>query len=258
MYDYVNRPRRNIIEVLYDFRHTTPNIPFEYLFDLIPPIRPRAFSIASSPSVHKDRIQLLVAVVSFKTKLLVKERLGLCSNYLKRLAPGAAVVPIWVRRGTFAFPPPSTPLVMVGPGTGIAPFRSFVTEALHRGDNEESDKLMLAVFFGCRRKQSDFYFATEWPKLEETSGGRFRFFSAFSRDQEDKEYVQHVIERHAEIIEEVIFERQGSVFIAGNAKMMPDQVMDAVKKASGLSAEDAEKYTDRMLATKRLQMETWS
>lgn len=69
LYDYCNRPKRNILEVLHDFRHTTPNIPPEYLFDLIPPIKPRSFSIASSQRYHGSVLELLVAVVHYKTIL---------------------------------------------------------------------------------------------------------------------------------------------------------------------------------------------
>ena len=69
LYDYCNRPKRNILEVLHDFRYTTPNIPVDFLFDLIPAIKPRSFSIASSPFAHPGRIELLVAVVKFKTNL---------------------------------------------------------------------------------------------------------------------------------------------------------------------------------------------
>ena len=66
LYDYCNRPRRNILEVLYDFRHTTPNIPLEYLFDLFPVVKPRAFSIASSWDKTPKKIQLLIAVVNYR------------------------------------------------------------------------------------------------------------------------------------------------------------------------------------------------
>ena len=79
LYDYVNRPRRNILEVLYDFRHTTPNIPLEYLFDLIPAIKPRAFSIASCHQEARRQLQLLVARVKYRSTL-VKPRVGLCST----------------------------------------------------------------------------------------------------------------------------------------------------------------------------------
>ena len=69
LYDYCNRPKRNILEVLYDFRHTTPNIPEHYLFDLIPPVKPRSFSIASSQRHHGSVLELLVAVVNYRTVL---------------------------------------------------------------------------------------------------------------------------------------------------------------------------------------------
>jgi sulfite reductase alpha subunit-like flavoprotein len=262
LYDYVNRPRRNILEVLYDFRHTTPNIAFNYLFDLLPPVRPRSFSIASAPSVHGGKVQLLVAVVSFRTQL-VKQRLGLCSSFLASCNVGDKV-PIWVKKGTFSFPleeqSPQKPMIMVGPGTGIAPFRSFALERLHL-DRNNGGKSDLVVFFGCRNRRGDYYFADEWENMkasEEVDNG-FKFFAAFSRDQEDKEYVQHLIEKKADLVREFVQERGGSVYIAGNAKMMPDQVMDEIKKSlAGLEENENEKYVEEMVAKKRLQMETWS
>ena len=261
LYDYVNRPRRNILEVLYDFRHTTPNIPLEYLFDLMPPIRPRAFSISSSPSAHAGKIQLLVAVVSFRTKLLVKERLGLCSNFLASCAPGT-LVPIWVRKGTMDFGLDKGTgelrglTICVGPGTGIAPFRSFVSEYAHHLQSKgESAKIL--VFFGCRNREKDFYFRDEWESLRERCGGGVRFFTAFSRDQEDKEYVQHVVRRESPLVAQ--FVRDGArVFIAGNAKQMPDQVTQEIARAVGKSGEEADKFVEEMICLKRLQMDTWS
>ena len=76
LYDYCNRPKRNILEVLHDMRYTTPNIPVDFLFDLIPAIKPRSFSIASSPTAHPGRIELLVAVVKFKTNLKIPRWVG--------------------------------------------------------------------------------------------------------------------------------------------------------------------------------------
>ncbi|PKK18587.1 hypothetical protein A306_00000217, partial [Columba livia] len=86
LYSYCNRPRRTTLEALWDFPHTTCAIPPEYLLDLIPRIRPRAFSIASSTLAHPDRIQILVAVVRYKTRLS-KPRRGLCSTWLASLNP---------------------------------------------------------------------------------------------------------------------------------------------------------------------------
>merc|ERR1712013_741174 len=115
LYEYCNRPRRHILEVLYDFRHSTPNIPFEYLFDLIPPIKPRSFSIASPPG--GTVLELLVAVVRYRSSLKAP-RLGLCSNWLASMKPGSQV-PVWVRRGAFTFPKEPTPVLMVGPSLAI-------------------------------------------------------------------------------------------------------------------------------------------
>jgi equilibrative nucleoside transporter 1/2/3 len=102
LYTYCNRPKRNVLEVLQDFPHATENIPEDYLFDLIGPIKPRAFSIASSMKGMGDVVQVLVALVHYQTKLK-KPRLGLCSNWLARLKPGDSV-PVWTEKGSFHFP----------------------------------------------------------------------------------------------------------------------------------------------------------
>lgn len=102
LYNYCNRPRRNITEVLRDFPHAVENITVDILFEIFSPIRPRAFSIASSCLAHKNEVHILVAVVKYKSKL-VKERLGLCSNWLKGLIVGEKV-PIWIKKGSFRFP----------------------------------------------------------------------------------------------------------------------------------------------------------
>ena len=91
LYTYCHRPRRTAIEVLQDFPLTTARLPFDYVFDLFPTIRARSFSIASSPIVHPNRIQLLVAVVRYKTIISIP-RDGLCSNYLAGLQPGDHIV----------------------------------------------------------------------------------------------------------------------------------------------------------------------
>ncbi|XP_014675803.1 PREDICTED: NADPH-dependent diflavin oxidoreductase 1-like [Priapulus caudatus] len=127
LYAYCNRPRRSIVEVLQDFVHVRGEIPFDRLFDLLPAMQPRAFSIASSLQAHPDEIQILMAVVEYRTKLLEPRR-GVCSTWLSALTPGGDVkIPIWVKRGSIRFPrEPTTPVIMVGPGTGVAPFRSYL------------------------------------------------------------------------------------------------------------------------------------
>ncbi|XP_047625007.1 NADPH-dependent diflavin oxidoreductase 1 isoform X4 [Phacochoerus africanus] len=133
--EYCTRPRRTILEVLCDFPHTASAVPPAYLFDLIPPIRPRAFSIASSLLAHPERLQILVAVVQYRTRLKEPRR-GLCSSWLASLDPGQGPVqvPLWVRSGGLKFPETrDTPVILVGPGTGVAPFRAAIQERVARG-----------------------------------------------------------------------------------------------------------------------------
>jgi len=226
LYEYCNRPRRNMLEVLEDFQlHAAPYIPFEYLFDLFPPIKPRAFSIASSPKAAPDRIQLLIAVVKFKSKL-VEPRVGLCSNWLTTLNPGDRV-PIWIKKGTFKFPTnPVTPIVMVGPGTGVAPFRSFITDQIQ--PRSDPNVRPMRLYFGCRNSLKDFYFGDEWAQIQDKFP-EVRVRAAFSREDPDTPcYVQHLIKADSEDVFKLIFDQKGSFFIAGRAKQMPDQVIFSV------------------------------
>ncbi|XP_040601199.1 NADPH-dependent diflavin oxidoreductase 1 isoform X4 [Mesocricetus auratus] len=144
LWEYCNRPRRTILEVLCDFPHTAAAIPPDYLLDLIPRIRPRAFSIASSLLAHPRRLQILVAVVQYRTRLKEPRR-GLCSSWLASLNPeqGLVQVPLWVRPGSLVFPEtPNTPIIMVGPGTGVAPFRAAIQERVAHGQTAGSGLLL--------------------------------------------------------------------------------------------------------------------
>lgn len=102
LYSYTNRPRRNIVEVLRDFPHATKNLTAEMLFELMTPIKAREFSIASSFLAHKNEVHILLAIVKYKTKL-IKERFGLCSNYLGDMGIGDEITAC-LKRGSFKFP----------------------------------------------------------------------------------------------------------------------------------------------------------
>ncbi|XP_045659679.1 NADPH-dependent diflavin oxidoreductase 1 isoform X1 [Ursus americanus] len=256
LYSYCSRPRRTILEVLCDFPHTAGAIPADYLLDLIPPIRPRAFSIASSLLAHPSRLQILMAVVQYQTRLKEPRR-GLCSSWLASLDPGQGPVqvPLWVRPGGLTFPEtPDTPVIMVGPGTGVAPFRAAVQERVAQGQNGNF------LFFGCRWRDQDFYWEAEWMELERR--GCLTLFTAFSREQEQKVYVQHRLRELGPLVWELL-DRRGAYFsLAGNAKCMPADVSEALtsifQKEGGLSGPDAASYLARLQRTRRFQSETWA
>ncbi|XP_008052870.2 NADPH-dependent diflavin oxidoreductase 1, partial [Carlito syrichta] len=217
--------------------------------DLVPPIRPRAFSIASS-------LLILVAVVRYQTRLKEPRR-GLCSSWLASLDPGQGPVrvPLWVRPGGLTFPEtPDTPVIMVGPGTGVAPFHAAIQERVAQGRTGNF------LIFGCRRRDQDFYWEAEWRDLEKR--GCLTLVTAFSREQEQKVYVQHRLRELGPLVWELLDRRGAHFYLAGNAKHMPAGVSEALESVfqeeGGLSGSDAAAYLARLQRTPRFQMETWA
>ena len=184
-------------------------------------------------------------------------RLGLCSNFLANSQIGTKI-PIWVKKGTLKFPnEPMLPYVLVGPGTGVAPFRSLIQDELSSGS-----KRTIYLIFGCRNRLNDFYFKNEWDILRQKYDN-FKVLTAFSRDQEDKHYVQHVISDNKELFGDLLVNQDAFIYIAGNSKNMPDQVKDAFKDAVMTQDDDgdekeAKKFIEQLIIEKRYQMETWS
>ncbi|XP_066222695.1 NADPH-dependent diflavin oxidoreductase 1 isoform X1 [Saccopteryx leptura] len=256
LHEYCNRPRRTTLEVLCDFPHTAAAIPPDYLLDLIPPVRPRAFSIASSLLAHPGRLQILVAVVQYQTRLKEARR-GLCSSWLASLDPGQGPVrvPLWVRPGGLTFPQtPDTPVIMVGPGTGVAPFRAAIQERVAQGQKGN------LLFFGCRRRNQDFYWEADWTELEKR--GCLTLVTAFSREQEQKVYVQHRLRELGPLVWELLDHQGACFYLAGNAKYMPAGVSEALtsvfQEEGGLSGPDAAAYLAQLQRTLRFQTETWA
>jgi len=257
LYGYCYRSKRNYLEVFQDFPNAAANIPLGYLFDLIPGMKPRAFSIASAPSVHHNQLHILMAVVNYKTNLH-RPRLGVCSNWLASFKESDIKnkkIRLWVTKGSINLPKdPDTPIVMVGPGTGVAPFRSIIQERASK------DQRGNVLFFGSRSKKKDFFFKEEWDEL--CAANHLKLFTAFSRDQGHKIYVQHRIKECSQLVWDVMEMQKGYFYIAGNAKDMPAAVMeslkDIAKQCGKLSDEETEQYFKKLDATRHLQYETWS
>merc|ERR550517_1055135 len=191
-------------------------------------------------------MELLVAVVNYST-VLKSPRRGLCSTWISRLGPGD-IVNITTKRGTLAFPPPPTPVVMVGPGTGVAPFRSFLL------DNSQQQRNCL-LYYGSRNKKADFFFEEEWKLLE-----KLEVVTAFSRDQEDKIYVQHRMKETKELLCSLMLDQGAWLFVAGSAKNMPGQVRAALLSAlaSRVGEDQAASFVEDLESSGKYQMETWS
>jgi sulfite reductase alpha subunit-like flavoprotein len=198
--EYATRPHRTCAEILVEFASARP--PLAYYLDLAPPLRERYFSISSSPSLHPTSVHITVAVVRYQTRIQAP-RSGVCSTYLAGLRPAGYspdrtdgdTVGVWLRQGCLRLPShPSAPLVMVGPGTGVAPFRAFVqtrqTQRAALAHEEENgvgtnggsvgDACLL---FGCRRADHDYLYADEW-HAHVRRGELQQLHVAFSREPE--------------------------------------------------------------------------
>jgi sulfite reductase alpha subunit-like flavoprotein len=191
LYDYTTRPRRSILEVLDEF--TSVKIPWQRICSIIPFMRGRQFSIASGGSLkthpsseNVTKVELLVAIVKYKT-IIKRIRQGVCTRYIASLEPDQKIT-VTLQKGGLN-PRRSDlekPVVMIGPGTGVAPARSLIHErmqwrqeaGLHRFDEAHTAD---TLFFGCRNAEQDYFFKDEWQYLAKETG--LNVFAAFSRDQ---------------------------------------------------------------------------
>ncbi|KAH6565050.1 hypothetical protein BASA60_006255 [Batrachochytrium salamandrivorans] len=256
LYAYCHRVRRTTMEVLKDF--VSVKVPVKYLFDLIPLIRPRSFSIASGPlensaSKQPCEVQLVVGIVTYQTQLR-EMRHGVCTKWMAQLQQGDRVQ-FGISRGIFRLPfSINTPVICIGVGTGIAPIRSILEARWEHGASEN------ILFIGTRSKNKDFLFEDEWEHM--VTEGSLQLFLAFSRDQEQKVYVQHRIKEQGRMLWEMINDRGAIVYLSGNSKQMPADVNEAfvhVFQVYGkLDREGAEKLMIEMQAKKRYQQECWS
>jgi len=251
---YVNKEQRSLLKVLEDFPSARP--PIEYLVDLIPRLRPRPFSIASSPTAHLNEIHICAAMVRTTTPLrTIRE--GLCSSFFSRLEPGD-IVPVYITKGSLTFPslPLQRPVILVGPGTGIAPLRSFLWETYALSRGQRPPKVVL--FTGCRKKEGDFLFAEEWKTLLE-SRILHTLCPAFSRDNVNEKYVQDQIRREHDLVLSIL--PTGSVFVAGSSGGMPRGVREAIEeviaKVPRMTSTDAAATVQSMINLGRYQMECW-
>ena len=250
-HDYVRRESRSYLEILHDFDSARP--PLEVLLSIIPPLRPRYFSISSANS---RCLHLTVAVVRYKTPL-GREILGLCSNWLASLQKSSSVV-VAVKRGSLRLESHKGPLICVGPGTGVAPMRAMIRERAFIDEDEKSSDVSL--YFGCRHRDKDFLYESEWNSHLEDKSLR-ELITAFSRDQPSKVYVQTRLAQNCKKIWDCINTSNGTIVIAGNSKMASDvrrMLVDIIKGEANCSEKDAARLVKIMEQKRRIQTEAWS
>jgi sulfite reductase (NADPH) flavoprotein alpha-component len=182
-------------------------------------LSPRSYSISSSPDVNPDEVHITVAAVRYEA--FGQEHWGAASTHLARTEEGATVSVFIDRNSRFRLPADDVPVIMIGPGTGVAPFRAFVEQRVEQGAKGDN-----WLFFGDRNSNSDFLYQLEWQRHLK-QGSLARLDVAFSRDQRQKIYVQDRIRENSEELYRWI-EKGAAIYVCGDAKRMANDVNDAL------------------------------
>lgn len=221
-------------------------MPLEHMLSLIPCVKPRLYSIASSPRYNATELELAIVILEWETAS-GKRQTGLSTDFIRRLREGDEVV-CGMTNGTFNFPDPTTPMVMAGLGTGIAPFRAFAQErAWEQQRGAETGDMWL--FYGCRYREKDFMFGPELEKFAE-DGVITEMHSAFSRDQKEKIYVQHRIKQNSQRIYEDLVLKKGYFYLCGQAGQTEMDIKNAIHESfadhGNMSMDQARAEFDKM------------
>ena len=218
----------------------------EDFVSLLRPMPPRLYSIASSLKAHSEEVHLTVAVVRYDSH--GRKRKGVCSSYLAERV-GETIPCYFHPNKNFKLPAvQNAPIIMVGPGTGIAPFRAFIEERMATGATGKN-----WLFFGDRSQKTDYLYGEEWIRYQK-EGILNELDLAWSRDQEEKVYVQHkMLERGAELWNWI---QEGALFyVCGDASRMAkdvDQALRTIAKEHGsMSEEDSAVWIKSLQKEKR-------
>lgn len=237
-----------------DFLIEHPSARFEpgEFVKLLSKLQPRLYSVASSLKAFPGQVHLIVDVVTYESH--GRRRKGVCSTFLADRCPDCPV-PVFPSKSKFHLPEDNNaPIIMVGPGTGVAPFRAFLQERRAIGARGKS-----WLFFGAQRARSDFYYAEEFEQFL-SEGWLSRLDTAFSRDQAHKIYVQHrMLESGGELWKWL--EEGAYFYVCGDAKRMAKDVDAAlrqiVQQQGGLGVEEANAYVEKLKSDKRYRRDVY-
>lgn len=243
---------RDVIDLLTEF--PTSELKPETFYKLLRKLPAREYSIASSYEATPDEVHITVGAVRYEAH--ERTRKGVCSVQLaERIQPGDTL-PIYLKKNpNFKFPfDEVTPVIMIGPGTGVAPFRSYMQEREELGLSGNT-----WLFFGEQYFTTDFLYQTEWQAwLKDETLAKLDL--AFSRDTEEKVYVQHRIAQQSELFYQWL-QDGAAIYVCGDEKHMAKDVHDTIRSVieqeGDMSEADAEAYLTQMKQEKRYQRDVY-
>ena len=216
-------------------------------------LNPRLYSIASSSRANPDEVHITVAALRYMA--FDSEHYGAASTFLSDRVAIGDTIPVYIDSNTrFRLPDDTTPIIMIGPGTGVAPFRAFIEERVERGASGKN-----WLIFGDRNFSSDFLYQLEWQRYLK-QGHLARLDVAFSRDQQEKCYVQHRIAEHGTEIYQWL-QNGAVIYVCGDAKRMAPGVhhalIDVLIEHGGLTASTAEAKLQDLRRERRYQRDVY-
>ncbi|GAA4829360.1 bifunctional P-450/NADPH--P450 reductase [Paenibacillus vulneris] len=257
--EQVQSKRLTMLELLEQY--PACELPFERFIELLPPLKPRYYSISSSPKLQQDKVSITVGVVKGPARSGRGTYLGVASNYLAGREPGDAIV-MFVKtpESGFQLPDnPETPIIMIGPGTGVAPFRGFLQA--RRALKLEGKTLGEAhLYFGCRNPEYDYIYQEELE--QDQRDGLVTLHTAFSRvEGQPRQHVQDLMKLNAEQFIGVL-ERGGMLYVCGDGSRMAPEVEETMKQAycevKGVSEEAAGDWLQALQKEGRYVKDVWS
>ncbi|GMF14105.1 unnamed protein product [Phytophthora lilii] len=249
--------------------------PLDHLLTLLPQLMPRYYSIATSPLVDATRLSVAFTIVNHTVGEHGLRRRGLCTNWLDKICqplitadPGVAAtvkVPIFLRQTQDFHLPNSvqSPMLLIGPGTGVAPFMGFLQHRHAEGNAvspTSSSRGDAYLFFGCRRGSEDWLFREQMQEYV-ANGTLTQLFTAFSRDQDEKHYVQHDLRNNSKLVSELLLGSDGYVFVCGDGMAMAKDVHGALvsilAEHAGFTQEEAEQKLRELGTEHRYVRDIW-
>jgi sulfite reductase (NADPH) flavoprotein alpha-component len=240
-----------------DFLLDHPSVKFtpaEFV-GLLTKLQPRLYSVASSLRAFPEQVHFIVDVVKYESRGRVRK--GVASTFLAERADNVPV-PVYPSLAKHFHLPddPNTPIIMVGPGTGVAPFRAFLQERQATGAKGKT-----WLFFGAQRRKCDYAYGDEFEKMQE-DGLLTRLDCAWSRDQAHKIYVQNKMLDNAAEIWKWIDGQGAQFFVCGDARRMAKDVDAALRKIvqehGGKTSEQASEYVEKLKSDKRYKRDVYS
>jgi NADPH-ferrihemoprotein reductase len=234
--------------------------PLEHFIMVCPKMQPRYYTISSSSTLHPKTIHITFSVTE-ETKKDGGKFKGCCSGDLERKQIGESAR-VFVRDSTFRLPKQmERPVIMIGPGTGIAPMRAILQERAHWRNAEPSKKHGPNVlYFGCKNRTMDYIYRDELEAFQ-NDGTLTELHLAFSREQAEKIYVQHLLAKQSAETYKLIHEDKASIFVCGAVLMgaaVDHTLQDIIMEHGNMKREEAKGYLDKMALEGRFVQELWS